>query len=174
MAKRHKKQRLQEGVEVDLTPMIDVVFQLIIFFMLVTTITSQENVNLRLPDALVANPEDPQDKKTFTVHIAPRDQTSDEALPAADQFGYFCYGHPLPKDLVEMENILMREAEIVDPERDLTGRDPETGISENEIVIRCDARAPAQYFGSLIELMARDVKMYKIKIAILKDPEAND
>jgi biopolymer transport protein ExbD len=170
MAKRHKKLRMQEGVEVDLTPMIDVVFQLIIFFMLVTTITTQENVNLRLPDALVANPEDPQAKKTFTVHIAPVNQSSTEDLPS--QFGYFCYGHPLPKSEAEMLNILQREAEIVDPERDLKGY--VDGISENEIVIRCDARAPAQHFGVLIEMMAKDVKMYRIKIAILKDPMAND
>jgi biopolymer transport protein ExbD len=170
MAKRHKKARIAEGVEVDLTPMIDVTFQLIIFFMLVTTITTQENVNLRLPDALVANPEDPQAKKAFTVHIAPRNQSSDEALPGPNDFGYFCYGHPQDKTLQEMGNIMLKEAELVDPARELKGY--VDGISENEVVIRCDARAPAQYFGALIELMATEVKMYRIKIAILKDPMA--
>jgi hypothetical protein len=69
-----------------------------------------------------------------------------------------------------MGNIMLKEAELVDPARELKGY--VDGISENEVVIRCDARAPAQYFGALIELMATEVKMYRIKIAILKDPMA--
>jgi biopolymer transport protein ExbD len=170
MSRRHKKAKIAEGVEVDLTPMIDVTFQLIIFFMLVTTITTQENVNLRLPDALVANPEDPQAKKIFTVHIAPVDQISDQDLP--EHYGYFCHGHPEAKKIDELRSILLEQAQLVDPGKEYKGRDPATGISENEIVIRCDARAPAQFFGQLLELMATDVKMYKIKIAILKDPDA--
>jgi biopolymer transport protein ExbD len=166
MARARKPQEKQEGVDVDLTPMIDVVFLLIIFFILVTTITTQENVNLRLPDALAANPEDPQEKRTFTVHIAPADQLTDADLP--DRFGYFCLGHPEPKDLSELRGILQDVAETVDEERDYRGRDPETGISENEVVIRSDARSPSQYFGRLIEMMA-ELQMYRIRVAIMKD-----
>lgn len=55
MAKTKKSKRVEGAAEIDMTPMIDVTFQLIIFFMVVTQITSQENVNLRLPDALAAN-----------------------------------------------------------------------------------------------------------------------
>lgn len=166
MAKRHKAARLQEGVEVDLTPMIDVVFLLIIFFILVTTITTQDNVILRLPDALAANEEEELQGQPFTVHIAPANQDVDVALP--DRFGYFCHGHPEARTVREMESIMNEQADRVDALIEYTGRGPD-GISENEIVIRCDARAPAQYFGELIELMAM-IKIYKIKVAILKDP----
>jgi biopolymer transport protein ExbD len=155
-------------VDVDLTPMIDVVFLLIIFFLVVTQITTQENVNLRLPDALAANPEDPQEKRTFTVHIAPEDQLTTADLP--ERFGYFAMGRPTPFSLDELRVILRDVAEIVDEERDYKGRNPDTGISENEVVIRSDARAPAQYFGRLIELMSDpEVFMYRIRIAIMKD-----
>jgi biopolymer transport protein ExbD len=166
MAKSKKQRETQEGAEVDLTPMIDVTFQLIIFFMVVTQITSQENVNLRLPDALAANDEDPRAQKLFTVHIAPINQSSDEDLPS--EFGWFCYGEPLPKNVDEMKAILDKEAAIVDETRELTGRDPATGISENMVIVRCDARCPAGEFGKLIEMMAA-LKMYRIKIAIMKD-----
>lgn len=166
MAKRHKQARLQEGVDVDLTPMIDVVFLLIIFFILVTTITTQDNVILRLPDALAANETPENAPQPFIVHIAPADQDVDVPLP--DRFGYFCHGQPTPRAIREMESILIEQADRIDPLAEYTGRGPD-GISENEIVIRCDARAPAQYFGQLIELMAQ-IKIYKIKVAILKDP----
>jgi len=165
MAKSRKSRKVEEGAEVDLTPMIDVTFQLIIFFMVVTQITSQENVNLRLPDALAANEEDPQAKKIFTVHIAPVDQASDADLP--DKYGWFCHGEMTPRNVDEMRSILDEQANRVDPLIEYTGRGPD-GISENMIVVRCDARCPAGEFGKLIELMVQ-VQMYKIKIAILKD-----
>ncbi|MBZ0135896.1 MAG: biopolymer transporter ExbD [Planctomycetes bacterium] len=165
MAKKRKAREAQDGAEVDLTAMIDVTFQLIIFFMVVTQITSQENVNLRLPDALAANEEDPGAKKLFTVHIAPINQAGDEMLP--EEFGWFCYGEPNPRNLDEMRGILDAEAALVDAERELTGRGGD-GISENMVIVRCDARCPAGEFGKLIELMA-SLMMYKIKIAILKD-----
>lgn len=165
MTKKRKARAVAEGAEVDLTPMIDVTFQLIIFFMVVTQITTQENVNLRLPDALAANEEDPGAKKQFTVHIAPINQTGDEALP--EEFGWFCYGEPTPRGVDEMRGILEEVANRVDPEIDYPGRGPD-GISENMVVVRCDARCPAGEFGRLIEMMA-GLMMYKIKIAILKD-----
>ena len=74
MARKRKSRKSDEKASPDLTPMIDVTFQLIIFFMVVTQITTQDNVSLRLPDALAANEEDPNAKKIFTVHIAPVNQ----------------------------------------------------------------------------------------------------
>jgi hypothetical protein len=165
MARKHKARQTSGAVEVDLTPMIDVVFLLIIFFLVVTQITQTENVNLRLPDALAANEEDPQHKKTFTIHIAPIDQDSDADLP--EKFGWFCYGEPHPRSLNDMRGILQEVADKVDPDMEYPGRGPD-GISENMVLVRCDARAPAQNFGQLIELMA-SLMMYKIKIAIMKD-----
>lgn len=169
MAKTKKSKRVEGAAEIDMTPMIDVTFQLIIFFMVVTQITSQENVNLRLPDALAANEAPEKEQKIFTVHIAPVDQKSDADLP--DKFGWFCYGEMSPRNIDEMRAILEKEASLVDPTRELTGRGPD-GISENMILVRCDARCPAGEFGKLIELMVQ-VQMYRIKIAILKDQKVD-
>jgi biopolymer transport protein ExbD len=165
MARARKPREVSEGAEVDLTPMIDVTFQLIIFFMVVTQITSQDNVSLRLPDAVAANEEDPNAKKIFTVHIAPVNQGASEDLP--EDFGWFCYGEPNARTPDEMKGILEAEASRVDPAIEYPGRDAE-GISENMILVRCDARCPAGEFGKLIELMV-EARMYKIKIAIMKD-----
>lgn len=47
----HFKRRLQPNVTVDLVPMIDVVFQLVIFFMLSSTLITRTGLELDLPDA---------------------------------------------------------------------------------------------------------------------------
>lgn len=45
------QRRLQPRVTVDLVPMIDVVFQLVIFFMLSSTLVTRTGLNLDLPEA---------------------------------------------------------------------------------------------------------------------------
>ena len=49
MAHRHKGQ--QDGCEVDMTPMIDVVFQLIIFFIVTMKMEQDVNPDIKLADA---------------------------------------------------------------------------------------------------------------------------
>ncbi|MCC6575417.1 MAG: biopolymer transporter ExbD [Planctomycetes bacterium] len=167
-----RQRRNAEGATFDMTPMIDCVFQLLIFFIVCTQITQQENVQLRLPDALAAN-EDPKGKgagKTFTIHIAALDQNpaSIETIPEA--WGWFCYGEPVAKSAQEMTGILQQEAKAQDPGNDnKPGWDAANNRSENMVLIRMDARAPAGEFGKLIELMAREARIYKIKVAVLQD-----
>ena len=45
------RRRLHPMVNVDLIPMIDVVFQLVVFFMLSSTLITRTGLNLDLPDA---------------------------------------------------------------------------------------------------------------------------
>ena len=47
---KHKKKKVSEGCECDMTPMIDVVFQLIIFF-IVTLKMDENNPDIKLDDA---------------------------------------------------------------------------------------------------------------------------
>lgn len=160
-----KRRRQADKAAPDLTPMIDVTFLLIIFFIVVTRITSQDHVDLRLPDAITAIENPDRAANLFTIHLAPLDQRELQAIP--ERFGWFCYGDPHPRNSDEMAAILRSEAALVDYSRDLPGRNAE-GISENTILLRCDARCPAGEFGRLIELMS-EARLYKVKIAISRD-----
>ena len=51
----------QEQAEVNLTPLIDVVFLLLIFFMVSTTFTRETQLALTLPEAQGTPPEGPED-----------------------------------------------------------------------------------------------------------------
>lgn len=68
MAKPRKKIEL-ENVEIDMTPMIDVVFNLLIFFMLVNQMVQIERAELELPVASQAEEEASPDKKRLIVNI---------------------------------------------------------------------------------------------------------
>lgn len=54
-------------VEMDMTPMIDIVFQLIIFFMLITDMTQEELEQLYLPPAVTASPDEPDPNEVRPV-----------------------------------------------------------------------------------------------------------
>ena len=52
--KRHTK--LEYGLEqIDIAPLIDVIFQLLIFFMLSSTFTFQSSINVKLPKAVTSD-----------------------------------------------------------------------------------------------------------------------
>ena len=58
MAKRSSQAaKMSEGGGIDMTPMIDVIFQLIIFFMCVTDMADQSRAVLELPSARKAEPD---------------------------------------------------------------------------------------------------------------------
>lgn len=169
MKRREKKDR-SGTAGVDLTPMIDVVFQLVIFFIVCTQITTQENVSLRLPDALSANEEEKDAGKLFTVHVASVNQNPTKEEDVPENWGWFCYGEATPKSPQEMEGILQAEAKASDPNnKDKPGWDAANDRSENLVIVRVDARAPAGEFGKLIELMATKARIYRIKVAVLQD-----
>jgi biopolymer transport protein ExbD len=56
---RFREQNEEEAVEINLTPLIDVVFLLLIFFMVSTTFSKETQLHIKLPEATAtAQPED--------------------------------------------------------------------------------------------------------------------
>lgn len=92
----------EEELEVNLTPLIDVVFLLLIFFMVSTTFVRESEINLSLPEA---SREAPQ-------------QDSEEVAVAVDSRGtYFVNGRALLNGKLETIRQAIREAaaELTDP-----------------------------------------------------------
>ncbi|MBD3420778.1 MAG: hypothetical protein GF398_11725 [Chitinivibrionales bacterium] len=61
------KSRIQESQDVDITPMIDIVFQLIIFFMVVMAIAAVYGVAIKFPPPGQASPQQNKDKQKSIV-----------------------------------------------------------------------------------------------------------
>jgi biopolymer transport protein ExbD len=62
----HPKKRANTGVQIPLTSLIDIVFLLLIYFLLTTNFMVEEGINVRLPQAKAAAP---QTEEVITVYV---------------------------------------------------------------------------------------------------------
>ena len=66
------KQQDQDGAEIDLTPMLDVVFIMLIFFIVVASFIKEAGVEVNRPDD--NQPNDPEDSTSILVEVASDNQ----------------------------------------------------------------------------------------------------
>ena len=62
----HRKKRVRYQIESPLTPLIDIVFMLLIYFMLTTNFMVDEGIKIKLPQAKAAAP---QTQQEITVYV---------------------------------------------------------------------------------------------------------
>jgi biopolymer transport protein ExbD len=66
------KEQEQGGAEIDLTPMLDVVFIMLIFFIVVASFIKEAGVEVNRPDD--NQPDDPEDATSIVVEVASDNQ----------------------------------------------------------------------------------------------------
>ena len=66
------KEKDQDGVEIDLTPMLDVVFIMLIFFIVVASFIKEAGVEVNRPDD--NQPDNPEDSTSILVEVASDNQ----------------------------------------------------------------------------------------------------
>ena len=66
------KQQDQDGAEIDLTPMLDVVFIMLIFFIVVASFIKEAGIEVNRPDD--NQPDDPEDSTSIVVEVASDNQ----------------------------------------------------------------------------------------------------
>ena len=66
------KERDQDGAEIDLTPMLDVVFIMLIFFIVVASFIKEAGVEVNRPDD--NQPDNPEDSTSILVEVASDNQ----------------------------------------------------------------------------------------------------
>ncbi|MEM7294108.1 MAG: biopolymer transporter ExbD [Pseudomonadota bacterium] len=125
----------RNDVEVNITPLIDVVFLLLIFFMVSTTFQREAELKVQLPEA--------------TTREAIVEQTPIEIVinPVGD---YFVGG----QELVNNNMVTLRAALIEVTE----------GRIDQPLVIRADARSPHQSVVTAMDV-ASQLGLYKLSIA---------
>ena len=69
---RFRKEDIEDPVELNLTPLIDVVFLMLIFFMVTTTFQKESELKVQLPRASATNP--PEDEKRIDVVVGAQGQ----------------------------------------------------------------------------------------------------
>lgn len=140
MPKRRSKLNELAKVDIDMTPMIDVVFNLLIFFMLVNQMVQVERAELELPAADKAIEEKIVDKKRLIINVH-----KDGALEVA--------GRKIPWS--KLTRILFDEARI--------SRDSQ-GASTRSVLIRGDIHSSYEFIQRVMVECAKQ-KIYKLAFA---------
>ena len=153
----HKFIKQDAHVESDMTPMIDIVFLLIIFFMLVTELSRLDIEEIVLPIADEARAEEPQpESRQVVVNIVLEDSATGRG---AIKIG----GKPYTAE--ELITHLKLEAEVdgrTSPNPHKSGHDDYL----LEVLIRGDERVNAGYLHDIYQACS-DARIFKVRLAAL-------
>jgi biopolymer transport protein ExbD len=147
-------------IEMDMTPMIDVVFQLIIFFVLITDMTQSELEELKLPVAKNAVQDKPDPKVVRPVlNILP-----DGTMITKKRTLYF----PEKDDLTETERYLADQSRLMPWKFD---KDVGADLPQNPLLIRADKNTEFKYIQRVMEICGKKgIQIWKLQLAASEDP----
>ena len=149
---------MSDAVEMDMTPMIDIVFNLLIFFMIVTDLQQKDLATLTLPIAYMAQEDkdnDPDDRVILNV----------------DKYGQIMYrGRALNLD--ELGTVLRNSKDQYELKMKRKGKSGLVDIggakaSKLFVLLRADKDTPWQHVQWLMTIMAEQ-KLFKMQFATKK------
>ena len=147
--------------EADMTPMIDIVFQLIAFFMIVTNFEqTQADERVVLPTDSLARPPEAPRKEEYVVNIG---FLRDKSGAKTDEQAYVFVPGEDPVPLANFQPVLANDARLTE---EFTGTKPE----DRTLSIRADQTTPSGIVQELIK-MARDVGFVQIALKATVDPD---
>ena len=135
------KREPREELELNLTPLIDVVFLLLIFFMVSTTFQKESQISLQLPRATDSETESSQERIEVVINAAGRYFINDQEL--------------INSDVATVQNALYK----------VSG-----GRRDIPLTIRADAQAPHQSVVTAMDA-AGQLGMLKMSIATSRSTE---
>jgi len=143
----------------DMTPMIDIVFLLIVFFMVVTELTVQQ-AEVILPIASEATVEEPQPGSRILFINVSFDKEGNEVVQLMNS-------SPLTPERLRLE--LKLEAEAYGLwEDNPVNPDPKMRLSKLEVTIRCDQGAES---GNIHKIFAacQYARIYQVRCAAISE-----
>ncbi len=144
-------------MEMNMTPMIDVVFLLIIFFMIVTDLTQKEIEDLVLPKADMATKDENPPEKRMIINIT----RPGNYIVLRKDFGV------VDDCLEQIRNHLSYMVNFFDREDD--------GCSKQPILIRSDKHTEFKYIQKIMQICGEEgIKIYKIELACSVDKEKEE
>ncbi|MDO4583167.1 MAG: biopolymer transporter ExbD [Planctomycetia bacterium] len=135
MAKKREMEQVDSG---DMTPMIDMVFQLLIFFMiLINFADADQNQRVRLPKSELAKPPEMPIPNAITLQVAPQ-------LNRANEFSVLIGADEIT-NLKELPAYLKREIEVVK-------RTKNKGVQDMTVIIRAHQRTKTGFVQEVIQV----------------------
>lgn len=148
-----------EDIVMDMTPMIDVTFQLIIFFMLLMDMSTKDLEDLVLPKAESASPDKPNplDKRPV-INI-----TSDGRILVKRDLLY----DPKNDDGYEKVKLFLTQKARLMPKAHVTPGDASSAIAPDKpVLVRADQATPFKHIQKVMELCGlQGIQIWKIELA---------
>ena len=163
-------------VEMNMTPMIDIVFQMILFFIIITDFTQKDIALLELPWSTVGTEDEGDDPTRMILNVTapiPANVDSDPELrlkwpPTKRKQANKILAQGKELNFVDLHNYLV--ANGVKNER-YREKDNEK-LCSRKLLLRCDGDQAFDYVKAVLQICAMpDVAIYKIEIATAEDPE---
>jgi len=168
--------QVKEDVQCNLIPMVDVMFLLLLFFMLGADMSQREQADLILPEAseIQENKENKSDEPTTTVNIQHRPKTASFDCPVNTQGGY-CRDAEHWSIVIRGQDVarsaLKDQLQVEADENLEKDIDPAAGkqLSARKVIIRADKAAPYGDVNKIIETCSL-VGIYKIEVGAAVPP----
>ncbi len=154
-----KGKKSDKEIEMDMTPMIDCVFQLITFFMLITDMSSRELEILYLPKAEQADPDkpDPKEKRPI-INIL-----SDGSIFIK---GEKYFDPKEPDDYAKLKLYLGERVKFM-PKEHTDKNNPKSPIAPAwPLLIRADQSTPMYHIQKVMEVCGtKGIEIWKVQLA---------
>ena len=151
-----KKSREGTAVEMDMTPMIDVVFLMIIFFMIVSDMSQQDLAELQLPVAERAV-DDKTEPGRMIVNVLKDGKLEIKRQP------YNSLDDPNAESA--LRSYLLTE--VVKGERE-----PDTGFSERSLLVRADKLTEFKEVQKIMRICGEQgIQIYKVHLAAAENEQ---
>lgn len=171
MARKERRSIDSMEMVIDLTPCIDMVFQMVMFFVVITDFTQKDIALLTLPWSTTGIDDEGEDEGRLIINItAPRLTTTEVKAGKENAFSKI---QVKGKDYTYHE---LFEFLTLNGVKNPKWREKEPGkekLSSRSVLIRCDGKQSFDYVKSILQICAHpDVAIYKIEIATAeKAPE---
>ena len=151
-------------VNIDMTPMIDMVFQLIIFFMLITDLSQRELEELQLPAARAAVEDEPDPKVARPIVNVPQNGriiVSRDVKYDPEKDG---------DDTRRLERWLVDAAGRMPKKYDETTK---SELPDNPLMIRADTNTEFRMIQRILELCGKKgIQIWKVELAAAMETPA--
>jgi biopolymer transport protein ExbD len=154
----------QTEMQINMTPMIDVVFLLIIFFMIITDLTQQDLEELKLPAARSAVEDKPDPAVVRPIINIPQWGTmvvKREAKYDPEEDG---------DDMTRLERYLVDQANAMLAQQRQKNLPAE--LPDNPLMIRADRNTPFKYIQRVMEICAKKgIQIWKLELGAAEHPD---
>ncbi|MFK5955222.1 MAG: biopolymer transporter ExbD [Planctomycetota bacterium] len=195
-----RRRTAETEIEIDMTPMIDMTFLLIIFFIIVNDMSQKDLEELKLPIAMEAGHDDPPERRqVLNVRWFPAGGVTDYVKKQYAEMGI-----GIPDDM-EWSDIVWKGNILYYPNMDTGGRtdpirkgrpdyywqlaqtmelewvpyfekkmDDKLGklLPDDPVLLRADRNTPFKYLQKIMEVCTREnILIWKVQFAASEDPD---